>query len=67
MSALREKRRELAGEFAELEKHAAQKRVDIPHVNAVLRLYDPRAEKGARSRRLGASAECSGNWPMRAN
>lgn len=43
ISALKEKRRELAGEIAEFEKQAAQKRADLAHVNAVLRLYDPRA------------------------
>ncbi len=43
ISALKEKRAEIAGEIAELEKRTAQKRADLAHVNAVIRLYDPRA------------------------
>jgi hypothetical protein len=43
ISSLIRKRREIAGEIAEIEKQAAQKRADLAHVNAVLRLYDPKA------------------------
>jgi hypothetical protein len=43
ISSLSRKRRDIAGEIAELEKQAAQKRADLAHVNAVLRLYDPKA------------------------
>jgi hypothetical protein len=43
VSGLLEKRRELAGEIVELERQTAQKRADLAHVIAVLRLYDPKA------------------------
>ena len=43
ISALSKLRRNLAAEIADLEKQAAQKRADLAHVNAVLRLFDPNA------------------------
>ncbi len=41
VSALREKRAEVSGVIADLERRIAQHRADLVHVDAVLRLYVP--------------------------
>lgn len=41
ISALRAKRAEIAGALAGLEKEAAQRRADLQHVDATLRLFAP--------------------------
>ena len=44
VSALVAKRSEVAGVIADLERRAAQRRADLVHVDAVLRLYAPELE-----------------------
>jgi hypothetical protein len=44
VSALKAKRAELAGEISAAEKHIAQQRADLVHLDATLRLFDSRAE-----------------------
>lgn len=44
VSALREKRSEVSGLIADLERRIAQQRADLVHVDAVLRLYAPDLE-----------------------
>jgi hypothetical protein len=44
VSALVAKRSEVAGVIADLERKTAQQRVDLVHVDAVLRLYAPELE-----------------------
>ncbi len=64
-SALSRKRRELAGEINEIEKQAAQKRADLAHVNAVLRLYDPKAaEEQVRPKQLAFRQRFFGNGEL---
>jgi hypothetical protein len=65
ISSLSRKRREIAGEIAELEKQAAQKRADLAHVNAVLRLYDPKAaEESVRPKQLAFRQRFFGNGEL---
>lgn len=47
VSALREKRAEVSGMIADLERRIAQQRADLVHVDAVLRLYAPELEPEA--------------------
>lgn len=44
VSALRDKRAEVSGLIADLERRIAQQRTDLVHVDAVLRLYAPDLE-----------------------
>jgi hypothetical protein len=44
ISALRDKRAELSGQIADLEKHLGQARADLVHVDAVFRLFAPEEE-----------------------
>jgi len=44
ISALREKRAEVAGIVQSLEKQIAQRRADLAHVDATIRLFDPDAK-----------------------
>ncbi len=44
VSALRDKRSEVSGLIADLERRIAQQRADLVHVDAVLRLYAPDLE-----------------------
>jgi hypothetical protein len=65
ISSLSRKRREIAGEIVELEKQAAQKRADLAHVNAVLRLYDPKAaEESVRPKQLAFRQRFFGNGEL---
>ncbi len=65
ISSLSRKRREIAGEIAELEKQAAQQRADLAHVNAVLRLYDPKAaEESVRPKQLAFRQRFFGNGEL---
>jgi len=41
IGALRNKRAELAGTVSQLEKQLAQQRINLTHVDATLRLFDP--------------------------
>ena len=47
VTALRTKRAELAGEIQAAEKHMAQLRANLVHLDATLRLFDPKAEPEA--------------------
>lgn len=47
VSALKAKRAELSGEIGVAEKHIAQLRADLVHLDATLRLFDPAAEPAA--------------------
>ena len=65
ISSLSRKRREIAGEVADLEKQTAQKRADLAHVNAVLRLYDPKAaEESVRPKQLAFRQRFFGNGEL---
>jgi hypothetical protein len=44
VSALRDKRAELSGQIADLEKRLGQARADLVHLDAVLRLFAPELE-----------------------
>lgn len=44
VSALRDKRAEVSGLIADLERRIAQQRADLVHVDAVLQLYSPNLE-----------------------
>jgi hypothetical protein len=44
ISTLRDKRAELSGQIADLEKRLGQARADLVHVDAVLRLFAPEME-----------------------
>jgi hypothetical protein len=44
VTALRSKRAELAGEINAVEKHVAQLRANLVHLDATLRLFDPSAD-----------------------
>jgi hypothetical protein len=47
VTALRAKRAELAGEIQAAEKRVAQLRADLVHLDATLRLFDPKADPEA--------------------
>ncbi len=55
MSALRGKRSELAGAVKQLEQELAKHRVDLTHVDATIRLFDPDARpENIRTKQLRA-------------